>query len=194
MNDGTSILMVGAFATLGIALLVQRYKHRKLHNSENSQRDMAMKIEHAIHVVSEFGRIMESRSSAPLCLYSEEDLPFPKKEIRESIELLMLSPLDTTQRNHLEVGNIFLNDFIPDEEYCAIQEQQGALGRVMGLVKAGDRDGQMLAKLLVDSETPASKLVLRQINERVNRDNEKTLARNQTLRTVALALAANKNK
>lgn len=64
----------------------------------------------------------------------------------------------------------------------------------MDLFKAGETDGQKLAKLLVESETPASKLVLKQINERVERDNKATLARNQTLRAAALSLMANKSK
>lgn len=178
----------------GIIFMVQKQKRRKERTSERNRRDMALKIERALHVVAEFGRIMEERPSASLCLYSEADLPFPKEEIRESIELLMLGPLDSTRRNHLEVGNIFLNDFISDEEYRAIKDQQDALSGVMDLVRAGARDGQKLAKLLVESETPASKFVLKQIQERIERDNKMTLARNRNLRAAASSLVANNNR
>lgn len=194
MNDGFINLIILVLVALGIIIHLKRRKRRKLHTTEILQREMAMKIERALHVVAEFGRLMESRPSAPLCLYSEDDLPFPKKEIREAIELLMLGDLDITRRNHLEVGNIFLNDFIPDEEYRAIQDQQGALLKAIDLFNAGEKDGKKLATLLVESETPASKLVLKQINERVERDNKATLARNRTLRAAALALMANKSE
>lgn len=160
----------------------------RAHQSNKENKELENKIKHASQVVAAFGGTLESRSSRALLLYPQSELPYPKTEIRESIEFLLLCTCDIDRRNHLEVANISLNDYIPDDEYRSISEQQAGMTRAFELLKDGNRDGKRLAKLIVDSSTPAAQATLEQIQQRILRDGEMTIARHRTLRAVVEAM------
>ena len=102
----------------------------------------------------------------------------------------MLGPLDQLQRNTLEVANMFLNDYISEADYRGIEPQQSALSKAIQLQAADDKDAMEMARLLLDSATPASQLLLRQIQDRVEQDNKETLERHKLLRIASERLTS----
>jgi len=154
-------------------------------------RDNAGKmIAHATKVVAEYGAVLEQRTARGLSLFSEQELAQPKNEIRQCIELLMLGPLDQLQRNTLEVANMFLNDYISEADYRGIEPQQSALTKVIQLQAADDKDAMEMARLLLESATPASQLLLKRIQDRVQQDNKETLERHKLLRLASERLTS----
>jgi len=162
-----------------------------LAHSISDFRDNAVKmIAHATKVVAEYGAMLEQRTARGLSLFSEQELVQPKNEIRQCIELLMLGPLDQLQRNTLEVANMFLNDYISEADYRGIEPQQSALTKVIQLQAADDKDAMEMARLLLESATPASQLLLKRIQDRVQQDNKETLERHKLLRLASERLTS----
>ena len=162
-----------------------------LEHSISDFRDNAGKmIAHATKVVAEYGAVLEQRSARGLSLFSEQELAQPKNEIRKCIEFLMLGPLDQSQRNTLEVANMFLNDYISEADYGGIEPQQSALSKAIQLQAADDKDAMEIASLLLKSATPASQLLLRQIQDRVEQENKETLERHKLLRLASERLTS----
>jgi hypothetical protein len=163
----------------------------RLAHSISDFRDNAGKmIAHATKVVAEYGAVLEQRTARGLSLFSEEELAQPKNEIRKCIEFLMLGPLDQLQRGNLEVANMFLNDYISEAEYRGIESQQAALSKAVQLQAADGKDAMEIARLLLDSATPASQLLLRQIQDRVEQENKETLERHKLLRLASERLTS----
>lgn len=147
-------------------------------------------ITHATKVVAEYGAVLEQRTARGLSLFSEKELSQPKNEIRKCIELLMLGPLDQLQRNTLEVANMFLNDYISEADYRGIEPQQSALSKAIQLQAADDKDAMEMARLLLESATPASQLLLREIQDRIEQENKETLERHRLLRLASERLTS----
>lgn len=147
-------------------------------------------ITHATKVVAEYGAVLEQRAARGLSLFSEKELTQPKNEIRKCIEFLMLGPLDQSQRSNLEVANMFLNDYISEADYRGIEPQQSALSKAVQLQSADEKDAMEIARLLLDSATPASQLLLREIQDRVEQENKQTLERHKLLRLASERLTS----
>lgn len=188
MTSSFLSIVTSVVVVLCIIMLLRWRIRVRAHQSNKENKELENKIKHASQVVAAFGGTLESRSSRALLLYPQSELPYPKTEIRESIEFLLLCTCDIDRRNHLEVANISLNDYIPDDEYRSISEQQAGMTRAFELLKDGNRDGKRLAKLIVDSSTPAAQATLEQIQQRILRDGEMTIARHRTLRAVVEAM------
>ena len=155
----------------------------RLAHSISDFRDNAGKmVTHATKVVAEYGAVLEQRTARGLSLFSEKELTQPKNEIRKCIEFLMLGPLDQSQRSNLEVANMFLNDYISEADYRGIEPQQSALSKAVQLQSADEKDAMEIARLLLDSATPASQLLLREIQDRVEQENKETIERHKLLR------------
>jgi len=136
-------------------------------------------------VVAAYGAVLEQVAEPGILLHSESKLPFTKAEIRRSIELLLIVSTDDTKRNNLEVADMFLNDFVPAEDYCIVQQQRGGLSQALKNFNAGQRDAMQLAKAVGAGVTQEGEAQLRQIEERVKRDNQTTLERHKELRREA---------
>jgi hypothetical protein len=95
---------------------------------------------------------------------------------------------DDTKRNNLEVVDMLLNDFVPDEDCCVVQHQRGGLSQALKNFNAGERDAMQLAKIVGDGVTQEGEAQLRQIEERVKHDNQTTLERHRELRREAALL------
>ena len=140
-------------------------------------------LKYAQEVAAAYGKILEDNPSP---FHKPESLlPYSKAEIRECIELLLTEPLDASQRNALECGNVMLNDFIPDEEFNKISKRDDALVRSLQLFREGERDALRLAKVLAEADAPESDLFRKQVDERVDKENKATLKKNRFLRQVA---------
>lgn len=163
----------------------------RLAHSISDFRDNAGKmITHATKVVAEYGAVLEQRTARGLSLFSEKELTHPKNEIRKCIEFLMLGPLDQSQRDNLEVANMFLNDYISEADYRGIEPQQSALSKAIQLQAADDKDAMEMARLLLESATPASQLLLREIQDRIEQENKETLERHKLLRLASERLTS----
>jgi hypothetical protein len=81
-------------------------------------------LKKASAVVAAYGAVLEQVGETGILLHSESDLPFTKAEIRRSIEVLLIVSTDDTKRNNLEVADMLLNDFVPDEDYSVVQHQR----------------------------------------------------------------------
>jgi hypothetical protein len=183
------LLALSVFGALCIFFGVRKPRPVKQHDSQRTKQKISAMIDHAEEVVTAYGAVLEQTSQAGqpgISFYSESQLPHTKSEIRKCIELLLLAPLNETQLGHLAVADISLNDFIPEEEYEAINEQQVGFSKALQLGRAGDVD--TMAALMVNSGTPASRLLTKQIQERFNRENMATLKRHQTLKLAAAKL------
>ncbi len=72
-------------------------------------------------IVIAFGDVLERQDIEPLALVSsalpESLLPFPKGVIRHAIAQLLLRELSPERRSILEEAYLYLDNFIPDQEY-----------------------------------------------------------------------------
>ena len=140
-------------------------------------------LKHAKEVAAAYGQLIEE---SPSPFYRpESQLPYSKAEIRECIELLLTEPLDARQRNALECCNVLLNDFIPDEEFNKIGKRDDALVQTLQLYSEGERDAHRLARAMGEAETSETDSFRKQVDERVDKENEGTLKKNRFLRQVA---------
>lgn len=150
---------------------------------KSSVKSLALK--YAKKVAAAFGQLIEE---SPVPFYRpESQLPYRKAEIRECIELLLTEPLDDRQRNGLECLTVILNDFIPDEEFNKIGKRDFALVKTLQLYEEGVRDAQRLARGIAEGDTPETDLFRKQVDERVDRENEATLKKIRFLRLVVAA-------
>ena len=142
-------------------------------------------LKYAKEVAAAYGQLIEE---SPFPFYRpESQLPYSKAEIRECIELLLSEPLDARRQNGLECLNVILNDFIPDEEFNKIGKQDFALVKTLKLYEEGERDAQRLARVMVEADTPETDSFRKQVDERVDKENEATLKKNRFLRQVVAA-------
>jgi hypothetical protein len=72
-------------------------------------------------IVIAFGGVLERQDIKPLALVSsalpESLLPFPKAVIRHAIAQLLLREMSPERRSILEEAYLYLDNFIPDQEY-----------------------------------------------------------------------------
>ena len=137
-------------------------------------------LKHAKEVAAAYGQLIED---SPVPFYRpESQLPYSKAEIRECIELLLTEPLDVRQQNGLECLNVILNDFIPDEEFNKIGKQDFALVKTLKLYEEGERNAQRLARIMTEAHTPETDSFRKQVDERVDKENQATLKKNKFLR------------
>ena len=129
-------------------------------------------------VVAAYGAVLEQGAGLGFCCILIEP-PFPKTVIRQSIELVLSASTDDTKRNNLEVADMRLNDFVPDEDYCMVQHQAGGLSQALKNFTIGDRNAMQLAKTVAAGVTQEGEVQLRLIEERVKRDNQTTLERHE---------------
>ena len=150
---------------------------------KSSVKSLALK--YAKEVAAAYGQLIEE---SPVPFYRpESQLPYSKAEIRECIELFLTEPLDVRQRNALECGNVMLNDFIPDEEFNKIGKRDEALVQTLQLYREGERDALRLAKVLAEADPHEADSFRKQVDERVEKENETTLKKNRFLRQVVAA-------
>jgi hypothetical protein len=119
--------------------------------------------------------------------HSQADLPSTKAEIRKCIEMLLLLPADDARLNNLESADVFLNNFIPDEEYRIVHPQRAGLSQALKNYAAGERDAMQICKTATDGVTQEGKTHLRQVEERIRREGLLTLERHK-------AIAANRSR
>jgi hypothetical protein len=154
---------------------------------EGTKKTTQAELEHAINkadsIVAAFGAILEQVGEPGIHLYPESGLPFTKLKIREAIEILLLIPTDDTRRDNLEAVDVLLNDFVSDEEYRVVYQQRIGLSKALKSLSSGEKlDGLQLAKAMGEGVTQEGETQLRQINDRVKRENETTLERHRELR------------
>lgn len=95
-------------------------------------------------------------------------------------------PSDETRRNRLEVVDIHLNDFVPDEDYSVAKQQRGGLSQALKGIHSGEKmDAMQILKAVSEGVTTEGEAQLNQIQERVRRDNQTTLERQKELRREA---------
>lgn len=188
------LLAFGVFGALCIFFGLRKPRPGEQAKPQSKKQDDASEmIDHANEVVAAYGAALEQTSQlgpSGIAFHSKSRLPYSKNEIRKSIELLLLVALDEADRNHLRAANIFLNDFISDEEYQAIQEQQGDFAKAIEAGKAGDV--KTMAALL-NSGTLASKLLTKQIPERIIQECNATIERHQALELAAAKLPTSRS-
>ena len=143
------------------------------------------RIKKASRVVAAYGAVLEQVGKPGILFHPESDLPFTKAEIRQSIELLLVVPTDDTKRNSLEVADMLLNNFIPDKDYGIVYQQRSGLSQALKNFYSGERGALQLAKTIGDGGTQEGEARLRQIEERVKRDDQTTLERHRGLRREA---------
>jgi hypothetical protein len=149
--------------------------------------DMESAIKDASDVVAAYGEVLERTNEPGAIFRSQSDLPYTKAEIRKSIEHLLLLPHDDTRINNLEVADMLLNNFIPDEEYRIVHALRAGLSQALKNYVAGERDAMQLCKSALDGNTQEREMSLRQVEERTRRENLLTLERHK-------AIAANRSR
>ena len=142
-------------------------------------------LKKASEVVAAYGAVLEREGKPGILFHPESDLPYTKIEIRNSIELLLLTPCDDARRNNLEVVDMLLNTFVPDKEYSLVVQQRGGLSQALKNFYAGESDGRKLAKHVMDGATQGGETQLRSVEERVEREDLATLERHRELRREA---------
>jgi hypothetical protein len=80
----------------------------------------------------------------------------------------------------LEVGNVLLDSFLPDEDYAVVQQQTRGVSEALKKYYEGNRDVAELAEQICDGTTKEGETQLQLIQERVHLEN--TLKRNRALR------------
>ncbi len=130
-------------------------------------------------IVAAYGTVLSQEEGPGLGFHPESDLPFSKAEIRAAIERQLLIEKDNERRASLEVSNVFLNDFIPDDEYRIVSQQQARLAQALNRVQAGKQDMQAFSEMILAGTTPDGEVKLRQVEERVLRENGATLQRQE---------------
>lgn len=151
----------------------------------STEKDLNPSVARALDVIPAYGSVLEKESAPGIPFHPESLLPYTKSEIRNSIELLLLAELDETRRNHLEGADVLLNNFIPDEEYKAIQRAQEGLSQALQMRASGERDTLKLARALVEGSSSETDSLLKEIQDRVAQANLVTLRQHRALRLVA---------
>ena len=150
---------------------------------KTTQSELEYAINKADSIVAAFGAILERVGETGIHLYPDSDLPFTKVKIRHAIEFLLFIPTDDTRRDNLEAADVLLNDFVSDEEYRVVYQQRIGLSKALKSLSSGEKlDGLQLAKAMGEGVTEEGEAQLRQINDRVKRENETTRARHSELR------------
>lgn len=191
MDQSVGLVLLLGLIAIGVFFLVRKREKLKQRNQQGNREpeslsgsasDIRTMIEVAKAVVGAYGAVLEQNAAPSMSLRSESTLVHPKIEIRKCIEFLLLGPLEEMQRNHLEVGNVLLNDFIPEAEYRGIEKHQAGLNKVLEFGAAGDKDAKKLASLMVESITPESEILMKQIQDRIELENKATIERHRSLR------------
>ena len=144
-------------------------------------------IKRAMDVVTAYGSFLEkggARDTAGPLFRPESKLPYPKTEIRESIERLLVVEQDEAKRNALEVGDVALNDFVHDRDYQVIRCEMDAMSRSVKLFNAGEKDSLKLAKMVVEGSTSEADALLKQLHDQQTKENKDTLERHKALRLI----------
>ena len=150
--------------------------------------NMKSAIKEAQDVVAAYGEVLERTNHPGILFHSQADLPYPKAKIRECLEMLLaLAGDDDTRISTLESGSIFLNTFIPDEEYRIVHRQSAGLSQSLKDYAAGERDAMKILKTTGDGVTDEGEAYLRQVEERARREDLLTLERHK-------AIAANRSR
>jgi hypothetical protein len=164
-----------------VAVVIWRRKKTQQKNAL-MKADMESAIKEAHDIVAAYGEVLERTSKPGIAFHSQADLPYPKEQIRKCIEmLLVLTHDDDTRLNTLEVGNVFLNNFIPDEEYRLIIPQMAGLSQALKAYADGERDAMQILKTATDGVTQEGEAHLRQVQERTRRENLLTLERHKKI-------------
>jgi hypothetical protein len=144
-------------------------------------------LKKASTVVEAYGVILGAEGEPGILLHPESELPFTKAHIRQSIELLLFVPTtDDAMRDNLEAMDVLLSDFVPDEDYSVVHQQRVGLSQALKTISSGGKiDGLQLAKTMGEGVTQEGEARLRQIEERVRRENQTTLERHRELRREA---------
>jgi hypothetical protein len=144
-------------------------------------------LKYAEEVAAAYGQLLEKNSSP--FYRPESQLPFSKTRIRESIELLLTEPLEPRRRNFLECVDLYLNKFIPDEEFNKIGKADAALTEAFQLFQEGEEmDAPRLAKALAAANIPETASRRNQLDDRVDRELDVTMNRHRFLREAAAEL------
>ena len=154
---------------------------------KTAKADLESAIEKASKVVAAYGAVLEQEVEEPgILFHPESDLPYTKVKIRQAIELLLLVPTGDTKRNNLEVADIHLNSFVPDEDYGVVNQQLSGLSQSLKKLYSDEKmDGFQVVKTVGEGVTQEGQARLRQIEERVGRNNQTTLERHRELRREA---------
>jgi hypothetical protein len=91
-------------------------------------------------VVADYGAVLEEVNSPTEShmVHPESKLPYPKPVIEAALKMALQVTTDTQLREHLKVGLICLEDFVPDAEVASHPYEQNlqeakALARQLGL-------------------------------------------------------------
>ncbi|MEC4890965.1 MAG: hypothetical protein RI101_13000 [Nitrospira sp.] len=136
----------------------------------------------ASKIVSAYGAVLEQEGEPGIMFYPLSDLPYTKTEIRAAIELLLVMEKDEAMRASLEVCDISLNQFIPDEEYRVVRQQRKGLSQALQGLRDGERDARKVAEAVLAGGTVEGEAQLRHIEERVRQEDQRTLMRHKELR------------
>ncbi len=175
VKANTSLILQNAFRTV----------HDFSQSTLMTSTDIKMSLQKASTIAAEYGAVLEHLGEPCFPIYSESRLPYPKGEIRRAIELLLLETTDDARRNTLEVGNVLLDSFLPDEDYAVVQQQNREVSEALKKYYEGNRDVAELAETVCDGTTKEGEAQLHIIQERVQRASENTLQRNRALRQEA---------
>lgn len=193
----TTIIMV--LMTIGfiasMTYLVQRHEKPRSSGgskSSNQPMDRKTKLKHAIanscKIVAAYGAVLEQDNGQEFQFSPESALPYSKAEIRAALELQLMMEKDVERLASLEVCDIFLSQFIPDDEYRMVSKQQAGFFQAVENFRAGERDTTRLADMILTDNTPEYEAKLHELEERVRHEDEITLQRHRKLREQATQL------
>jgi hypothetical protein len=146
-------------------------------------------IRKAWMIVSSYGGVFERAGQPGILYYVESDLPYTKTKIREAIEFLLFASTGVSKRNLLEVGNVCLDYFLPDDEYRIVCQHRQRMAGALKHMYAGKREAKQRAETIFEGTTSQEETVLRRLKERVDGENRATRARHRVLRNEAEDLA-----
>lgn len=191
MNDLLVVIAATGFLALIVYGLRQSQKTVSVgavsptDNSATNRSQLEGTLNQAHKIVSAYGAVLEQEDDPGIMFHPLSALPYTKVEIRGAIELLLLAERDDMKRSTLEVCDMFLNQFIPDEEYRIVRQQRSGLSQVMKCLQEGERDARKLAELALATGTSGTiegEARLRHIEERSKQEDQLTLKRHQELK------------
>jgi FtsZ-interacting cell division protein ZipA len=193
MNNLPIVVLVLALIALVVGVIwrlltrVSTRTKNPLDENAVKRADIESAIKEAHDVVAAYGEVLERTNEPGVIFHSQADLPHTKAEIRKCIEMLLLLPNDDTRLNNLEAADIYLDNFIPDEEYRIVHPQRAGLSQALKSYAASERDAMQICKTATDGVTQEGEAHHRQVEERIRRENLLTLERHQ-------AIAANRSR
>lgn len=182
MSDFIAVLLIIPIALVVVTLFVIRRARSSVGGSVKEIPDdkdaptrerLESAIKESYKIVSAYRAVLEQGRVRGIMYYPESDLPYAKAEIRQAIELLLVVPTDEARRKQLEVADVFLNDFIPNEDYRIVNRQGAGLSQALKCFHADERDADQLR---------------RRLEKRVDCDNRSTTERHKILRLWTLTV------